>query len=126
MRLASSPMFDTPKTHTGFAALAASVLLLTACSKAGPPGESQAAVRANDGEISIHQIQAVLQRQPQMAATARDDAMSEVLEVLIDQELAAQASKSNALDKSWDSTEDCDQYKHQPGCPKSEEHGGEV
>lgn len=95
-------MYGTLKTLSGFAALIASVVLVTACSKEGPPGESQVAVRVNDGEVSVHQLQAVLQRQPSIAAARPDDASSAVLEVLIDQELAAQAAKSKGLDKNPD------------------------
>lgn len=95
-------MYGTPRTRSGFAALVTSVLLVTACSKEGPPGESQVAVRVNDGEVSIHQLQAVLQRQPSIAAARPDDALSAVLEVLVDQELAAQAAKSKGLDKNPD------------------------
>jgi EpsD family peptidyl-prolyl cis-trans isomerase len=77
-------------------------LLLGGCSKDGPPEESQVAVRVNDGEISIHQVQAVLRRQPQLAANANADVAARVLEVLVDQELAAQAAVAGGLDKQSD------------------------
>jgi len=64
------------------------------------------AVRVNDGEISVHQVQAVLRRQPQLAAAASSEIASSVLEVLIDQELAAQAATANGVDRSADLIQD--------------------
>jgi EpsD family peptidyl-prolyl cis-trans isomerase len=77
-------------------------LLLGGCGKDGPPGESQVAVKVNDGEISVHQVQAVLRHQPQLAAAANADVAARVLEVLVDQELAAQAATASGLDKQSD------------------------
>lgn len=61
--------------------------------------DSQIAVRVNKGEISIHQVQAVLQRQPRLMTEQPGTAPARVLEVLIDQELAAQAARAQGLDK---------------------------
>jgi EpsD family peptidyl-prolyl cis-trans isomerase len=72
--------------------------LLGACSQDKAHDESQIAAHVNKGEISVHQVQAVLQRQPRLASSAPDGAVSQVLEVLIDQELAAQAALSQGLD----------------------------
>jgi EpsD family peptidyl-prolyl cis-trans isomerase len=72
--------------------------LLSACSRDRGPAESQIAVRVNDGEVSVHQLQTVLQRQPRLIASAGEAAAGRVLEVLIDQELAAQAAKSQGLE----------------------------
>jgi EpsD family peptidyl-prolyl cis-trans isomerase len=72
---------------------------LVACSKsAAPPADSQIAVKVNNGEISVHQVQAVLQRQPRLPPDATENAASRVLEVLIDQELAAQAARDQGLE----------------------------
>ena len=72
--------------------LSSSLLVVAACSKNKVIDESQVAAYVNDGEISVHQVQAVLQRQPRLAAMAGDKAASQVLEVLVDQELSAQAA----------------------------------
>lgn len=76
------------------------VLSLTLVACGGTGADSQVAVRVNKGEISVHQVQAVLQRQPrQLAGEANERATGRVLEVLVDQELAAQAAASAGLDK---------------------------
>lgn len=72
--------------------------VLAACSGSG--AETQVAAKVNKGEISIHQVQAVLQRQPrQIANDPSEKASTRVLDVLIDQELAAQAGADIGLDK---------------------------
>jgi len=73
-------------------------LALVACSKSAAPPDSQIAVKVNSGEISVHQVQAVLQRQPRLPPDAGDTAAARVLEVLIDQELAAQAARDQGLE----------------------------
>jgi EpsD family peptidyl-prolyl cis-trans isomerase len=77
---------------------AGAIAALAACSRDRAPPETQVAVRVNDGEISVHQIQTVLQRQPRLIATAGEAAASRVLDVLVDQELAAQAAKKQGLE----------------------------
>ena len=72
--------------------------LLVACGRDPLSVDSQVAVRVNKGEISVHQVQAVLQRQPRLAPNASESAASQVLEVLIDQELAAQAARDQGLE----------------------------
>ena len=72
--------------------------LLVACGKDPLKVDSQVAVRVNKGEISVHQVQAVLQRQPRLAPDASESAASQVLEVLIDQELAAQGARDQGLE----------------------------
>lgn len=72
--------------------------MLAGCNRDRGPVDTQVAVRVNDGEISIHQIQTVLQRQPRLIASSGEAAASRVLDVLIDQELAAQAAKAQGLE----------------------------
>ena len=76
------------------------LLAVVGCGADSPPNESQVAVKINDGEILIHQVQAVLRRQPGLAKFASEQTASSVLEVLVDQELAAQAASAQGLDKS--------------------------
>ena len=65
----------------------------------GGAGDSQVAVQVNDGEISVHQVQALLKAQPVAAAQWGDQAADRALDVLIEQELAAQAAAKSGLDK---------------------------
>ncbi len=85
--------------RTAHVALAvAAALLVGACGGSG--GDTQIAVKVNKGEISVHQVQAVLQRQPrQVANDPAERATGRVLELLVDQELAAQAGVAAGVDK---------------------------
>jgi EpsD family peptidyl-prolyl cis-trans isomerase len=82
------------------AAAVCTALLLAGCgSGTAPAGDSQVAVRINKGEISVHQVQAVLKRQPRLLADRPESAGARVLEVLIEQELAAQAAVDKGLER---------------------------
>ncbi len=74
------------------------VVLLAACSKSKPVDETQIAARVNKGEISVHQVQYALQRQPRLVAAQPQTAARRVLDSLIEQELAAQAARSDGLE----------------------------
>lgn len=85
-------------------ALLLGALLLAGCGgadrgKGDGKSDTQIAATVNDGEISVHQVQVVLQRQPQLAAADGTSGSSRVLEGLIDQELGAQAARAASLDK---------------------------
>jgi EpsD family peptidyl-prolyl cis-trans isomerase len=71
---------------------------LVACGKSTVQDETQLAARVNQGEISVHQVQAVLRKQPRLPDPRAEAAPLQVLEVLIDQELAAQAATKQGLD----------------------------
>lgn len=74
-------------------------LLLAACGgEAQRKADSQVAATVNDGELTVHQIETVLERQPRLA-TGDGGGAARVLEGLIEQELAAQAARSAKLDK---------------------------
>lgn len=73
---------------------------LAGCSRVQGPAESQVAARVNKGEISIHQVQAVLQKQPRLIAATGGAAAGRVLDVLVEQELAAQAARERGLDST--------------------------
>lgn len=80
--------------------LAAGAVLLAGCGGGERKSDTQIAATVNKGEISVHQVQTVLQRQPRlMAVDAGGTASARVLEGLIDQELAAQAARDASLDK---------------------------
>lgn len=62
--------------------------------------DSQVAATVNDSELTVHQVQAVLERQPRLAQGDREGtAAARVLEGLIDQELGAQAARAASLEK---------------------------
>ncbi|MGE5451785.1 MAG: EpsD family peptidyl-prolyl cis-trans isomerase [Acidobacteriota bacterium] len=76
---------------------------LSACSRhdgAESPGTSQIAAQVNDKEISIHQVQTMIELQPALAQQFGEQASRKVLDSLIEQELAAQAARSAGLDTS--------------------------
>lgn len=78
------------------------MLALAGCNRgggAGGGGDSQIAAQVNKGEISVHQVQALLRAQPAVAAQWGEKAADKALDVLIEQELAAQAAAQSGLDK---------------------------
>lgn len=75
-------------------------LSLVGCQRGAGPGagDSQVAAQVNKGEISVHQVQALLRAQPLAAAQWGEKAADRALDVLIEQELAAQAAAQAGLD----------------------------
>lgn len=61
---------------------------------------TQVAARVNNGEISVHQLNFVLQRAPAMPADQAEVAKRRILEGLIDQELAVQQAIEQKLDRT--------------------------
>ena len=76
------------------------VLTLVACN-AGQPGVSQVAIKVNGDEISVHQVDMVVQaRAAAVAANATASTVAQsTLAALVDQELAAQAARQQGLDR---------------------------
>lgn len=71
---------------------------LSACDRVG--GEAtQVAVKVNDAEISLAQLRHVVQRQPAVAPERTGAQARQVLETLVDRELAAQGARNQGLDK---------------------------
>jgi len=64
-----------------------------------PKAATQAAARVNDNEITVHQINMVLERQPGLKPEQADAAGRQVLEGLIDQEIAVQKAEETKLDR---------------------------
>ena len=60
---------------------------------------TQVVAKVNDDELSVHQINFVLQRTPGIPPERAAEARKEVLERLIDQELAVQRAKESKLDR---------------------------
>jgi len=83
--------------------LVAGLALLGGCNKkdaAPAAGESQVAAQVNEGEVSVHQVEALLQLQPGLGARFGEQAPARALDSLIEQELAAQAAVQSGLDHS--------------------------
>lgn len=83
-------------------AIVLSTLVLGACGDRPPEKKaaSQVAAKVNDGEISVHQINFVLQRTPNIPAAKAEAAKRQVLESLIDQELAVQQAMEAKLERT--------------------------
>ncbi|WP_374595419.1 EpsD family peptidyl-prolyl cis-trans isomerase [Aquabacterium sp.] len=96
-------LFTARRHLTGMALLGIGLglMVLAGCSRQHASGDrSQVAARVNDDEISVHQIQAVLQREPQLVRDYGEAAGQKALESLVQQELAAQAARSEGLDNA--------------------------
>lgn len=76
-------------------------LVLVACGKEGEThGKSgQSIVKVNDTEITVHQVNAVLQT-AKIDADKKDQASKKIVSGLIDQELLVQAAKDMKLDRN--------------------------
>jgi len=83
----------------GLVALAASVALLAACGDKKEKGASQTAAKVNKAEVTVHQINFVLQQQRNIRPEQADAASKQILERLIDQELALQKADDLKLDR---------------------------
>ena len=79
--------------------MVAAVLALSGCSGKKDAAASQVAVRVNDADITVHQINFRLQQDRNVRPDNQDAASARVLEQLIDQELAVQKATSLKLDK---------------------------
>ena len=93
-------MNDMPRILARAASLAIAAAALAACGGSRPEGQaSQTAAKVNKEEITVHQINFVLGQQravpPELAASAS----RQVLERLIDQELAMQKAGDQKLDR---------------------------
>ena len=75
--------------------------LLAGCGGGGDKGEkaSQTAAKVNKEEITVHQINFVLQQQRGLKPEQAEAASKQILERLIDQELALQKALEQKLDR---------------------------
>jgi EpsD family peptidyl-prolyl cis-trans isomerase len=87
---------------TTISCLVLSALLVGACGDRPPEKKvaSQVAAKVNAGEISVHQINFVLQRMSNIPEARVDAAKRQVLESLIDQELAVQQALDAKLERT--------------------------
>jgi EpsD family peptidyl-prolyl cis-trans isomerase len=82
----------------GVALLAATVLLV-GCGEKKDKAASQTAAKVNKDEVTVHQINFVLQQQRNLRPEQADAAAKQVLERLIDQQLALQKAEEGKLDR---------------------------
>lgn len=83
----------------GLIALVSAAALLTACGDKKEKSASQTAAKVNKSEITVHQINFVLQQQRNIRPEQADAASKQILERLIDQELALQKADDLKLDR---------------------------
>jgi EpsD family peptidyl-prolyl cis-trans isomerase len=81
------------------AVIAAAVLAGCGGDKGETKGASQAAARVNGEELTVHQINLVLERQPGLRPEQAEPASRQVLESLIDQQLAVEKAVEGKLDR---------------------------
>ena len=86
-------------TRISLIALLAAVALLAGCGDKKEKGASQTAAKVNKAEITVHQINFVLQQQRGLKPEQADAASKQILERLIDQELALQKAEDQKVDR---------------------------
>lgn len=80
-------------------ALASAAVLLAACGEKKDKPASQTAVKVNKDEITVHQINFVLQQQRNLRPEQADAASKQILERLIDQQLAVEQAEELKLSR---------------------------
>lgn len=95
----SQPFPRTSMMRVSLLALAATVALLAGCGDKKEKGASQTAAKVNKAEVTVHQINFVLQQQRNLRPEQADAASKQILERLIDQELAVQKADELKLDR---------------------------
>ncbi len=86
-------------TGLALVALVAAAASLSACGDKKEKAASQTAVKVNSDEITVHQINFVLQQQRGLRPEQADEASKQILERLIDQQLALQKADDQKLDR---------------------------
>ena len=86
-------------TRVSLLAAVSAAVLLAACGGDKGDKASQTAAKVNKEEITVHQINFVLQRQPGLKPEQAEAASRQVLERLVDQELAVQKAQEQKLDR---------------------------
>jgi len=80
-------------------ALSAAAVLLVGCGEKKEKAASQTAVKVNKDEITVHQINFVLQQQRGLRPEQTDAASKQILERLIDQQLALDKAEDLKVDR---------------------------
>ncbi len=76
----------------GMVVALAALGVLSGCGNRQAGNDTQVAARINDEDVSVHQVQHVLQEQPRLMAEYGEAAPRKALDALVEQELAAQAA----------------------------------
>ncbi len=97
----TSQTLATPRSlmRLSLIALVSTAALLSACGDKKEKGASQTAAKVNKAEVTVHQINFVLQQQRNIRPEQADAASKQILERLIDQELALQKADDLKLDR---------------------------
>lgn len=77
-----------------------SLLMLSGCSDEAEKPATQIVAKVNDDEITVHQLNSAVAKIPNVTAENADAVRKEVLEKLINQQLAVQQAEKNKLDRS--------------------------
>jgi len=80
-------------------ALVAAAALLAACGEKKEGGPTQTAAKVNKDEVTVHQINFVLQQQRNLRPEQTEAASKQILERLIDQQLALQKAEDAKIDR---------------------------
>ena len=80
-------------------AAVATALVLVGCGEKKDKAASQTAAKVNKDEVTVHQINFVLQQQRNLRAEQADGASKQILERLIDQQLALQKADEQKIDR---------------------------
>jgi EpsD family peptidyl-prolyl cis-trans isomerase len=80
-------------------AVVTTAALLVGCGERKDKGASQTAAKVNKDEVTVHQINFVLQQQRNLRPEQADSASRQILERLIDQQLALQKADELKLDR---------------------------
>jgi len=89
------------RTFPVFTALLLALALTTGCGKKeDAKGATQVAARVNSDEITVHQVNYVLARNPNVTPELAPQAKREILDKLIDQHLVRQKAIENKLDRT--------------------------
>ena len=99
MQTRTSQTTFNEKATTSLIALTAALVLLTGCGDKKEKTASQTAVKVNKSEITVHQINFVLQQQRGLKPEQTDTVSKQILERLIDQELALQKADDLKVDR---------------------------
>jgi len=95
-------------------AFIAATLLMFGCSKpSGQSNPTQVVAKVNGKEISVHQINQALKNSPGLNVQNMNLARKEVLEKLIDQQIAVEQAESEKLDRNPDVVMAIDSAKRQ-------------
>ena len=92
-------MLDTTARRWVPVAVVAASLVLMGCGDKKEKSASQTAAKVNKDEITVHQINYVLQQQRGLRADQADGASKQILERLIDQQVALQRAEDQKVDR---------------------------